>query len=92
MLAVVAAIGLAVAAGILIYKNWDKIKAKAVELGAKISGGMGETSRPAFPRPWRTWFLRSSLISPAVCLFERVGGKVFRRPGRKRQGHFCQYH
>ena len=31
------AIGLAVAAGILIYKNWDKIKAKAVELGAKIS-------------------------------------------------------
>lgn len=33
----VAAIGLAVAAGILIYKNWDKIKAKAVELGAKIS-------------------------------------------------------
>lgn len=28
---------LAVAAGILIYKNWDKIKAKAVELGAKIS-------------------------------------------------------
>lgn len=35
--AVVAAIGLAVAAGILIYKNWDKIKAKAVELGAKIS-------------------------------------------------------
>lgn len=33
----VGAIGLAVAAGILIYKNWDKIKAKAVELGAKIS-------------------------------------------------------
>lgn len=37
VLAVVAAIGLAVAAGILIYKNWDKIKAKAAELGAKIS-------------------------------------------------------
>ena len=37
VLAVVAAIGLAVAAGILIYKNWDKIKAKAVELGVKIS-------------------------------------------------------
>ena len=37
VLAVVAAIGLAVAAGVLIYKNWDKIKAKAVELGAKIS-------------------------------------------------------
>lgn len=28
---------LAGAMGILIYKNWDKIKAKAVELGAKIS-------------------------------------------------------
>lgn len=37
VLAVVAAIGLAVAAGILIYKNWDKIEAKAMELGAKIS-------------------------------------------------------
>ena len=37
VLAVVAAIGLAVAAGVLIYKNWDKIKAKAAELGAKIS-------------------------------------------------------
>lgn len=37
VLAVVAAIGLAVAAGILIYKNWDAIKAKAAELGAKIS-------------------------------------------------------
>ncbi len=37
VLAVVAAIGRAVAAGVLNYKNWDKIKAKAVELGAKIS-------------------------------------------------------
>ena len=37
VLAVVAAIGLTMAAGILIYKTWDKIKAKAVELGAKIS-------------------------------------------------------
>lgn len=37
VLAVVAAIGLAVAAGILFYKNWDKNKAKAAELGAKIS-------------------------------------------------------
>lgn len=73
VLAVVAAIGLAVAAGILIYKNWDKIKAKAVELGApwnwaRRSPRYGETSRPAFPRPWRTWFLRSSLISPCCPL------------------------
>lgn len=36
-LAISAAIAVAVAIGVLIYKNWDKIKAKAVELGAKIS-------------------------------------------------------
>lgn len=36
VLAVVAAIGLAVAAGILLYKNWDTVKAKAAQLGAKI--------------------------------------------------------
>lgn len=34
---VVAAIGLLVAGGIALYKNWDKIKAKAMELGAKLS-------------------------------------------------------
>ena len=34
---IAAVIGVAVAAGILLYKNWDKIKAWAVELGAKIS-------------------------------------------------------
>ena len=36
-LAAAAIIGVVVAAGILLYKNWDKIKAWAVELGAKIS-------------------------------------------------------
>lgn len=36
-LVIAAAIAAAVAIGVLIYKNWDKIKAKAVELGAKIS-------------------------------------------------------
>ena len=36
-LAISAAIAVAVAIGVLIYKNWDKIKAKAAELGAKIS-------------------------------------------------------
>lgn len=40
-LAISAAIAVAVAIGVLIYKNWDKIKAKAVELGAKISDVWG---------------------------------------------------
>lgn len=39
VLAAVAAIGLLVAGGILLYKNWDAAKAKAAELGQKI----GET-------------------------------------------------
>lgn len=37
ILAIVAAVTAAVAAGVLLWKNWDKIKAKASELGAKIS-------------------------------------------------------
>ena len=36
-LAICGAIGLVVAAGILLYKNWDTVKAKADELGARIS-------------------------------------------------------
>uniref|UniRef100_A0AAU8B914 Minor tail protein n=1 Tax=Dulem virus 34 TaxID=3145752 RepID=A0AAU8B914_9CAUD len=36
VLAACAAIGLLVAGGILLYKNWDTVKAKAEELGAKI--------------------------------------------------------
>lgn len=36
ILAVVAAIGLLVAGGILLYKNWDTVKAKAADLGQKI--------------------------------------------------------
>ena len=35
-LAICGVIGLVVAAGILLYKNWDTVKAKADELGAKI--------------------------------------------------------
>lgn len=37
VLAVVAAIGAVVAIGVLLYKNWDTIVAKAQELGAKLS-------------------------------------------------------
>lgn len=37
VLAVGGAIGVVVAAGVAIYKNWDKIKEKAHELGEKIS-------------------------------------------------------
>jgi len=36
MLAVAGVIGLLVAAGVWLYKNWDEVKAKAAELGAKI--------------------------------------------------------
>lgn len=36
-LAICGVIGLVVAAGILLYKNWDTVKAKAGELGVKIS-------------------------------------------------------
>lgn len=86
-LVIAAAIAAAVAIGVLIYKNWDKIKAKAPWNWARRLPRYGETSRPAFPRPWRTWFLRSSLISPAVRLFERVVGKRFGGSG-ERQGHF----
>lgn len=36
LLPIIAVIGLVIAAGVLLYKNWDTIKAKALELKAKI--------------------------------------------------------
>lgn len=36
ILAVIAVIGTLVAAGVLLYKNWDKIKAKAIEIKNKV--------------------------------------------------------
>ena len=36
LLPIIAVIAAVVAAGVLLYKNWDKIKAKAIELGKKI--------------------------------------------------------
>lgn len=57
-----AAIGIAVAAGILIWKNWDKIKAKAQEIAASIS---------------ETWNNIKTSVSDAVTnLKETVTGTV----------------
>ncbi len=58
----VVAIGAAIAIGVLLYKNWDKIKAKAHEMGEKVKekwedlktatkekfGNMGETVKSKF--------------------------------------------
>jgi len=35
---IIIGIGAAIAVGVLLYRNWDKIKAKAIELGNKIQG------------------------------------------------------
>lgn len=56
---IAAVIGVVVAAGILIYKNWDTIKAKAVELGAKISEIWGNI---------KTWV--SGAVSSLVSAFQ----------------------
>ena len=61
VLAVVAAIGLAVAAGVWLYKNWDTVKAKAVELGAKISEIWGNI---------KTWV--SNAVSGLVTAFQNT--------------------
>lgn len=56
---IAALIGVVVAAGIPIYKNWDTIKAKAVELGAKISEIWGNI---------KTWV--SGAVSSLVSAFQ----------------------
>ncbi len=47
MLAVAAAIGVVVAIGITLWKNWDKIKAKAGELKEKVVGKFNELKEKA---------------------------------------------
>lgn len=51
MLAAAAAIGMLVAGGILLYKNWDTVKAKAAELGVKID---------------ETWLAVSNTVTVAI--------------------------
>jgi phage-related minor tail protein len=54
---VVAAIGLLIAAGIAIYKNWDEIKAKAVEVWGSISEWFGltlESIKQTFSSIWES--------------------------------------
>ena len=48
---IIAAVGAAIAIGVLLYKNWDKIKAKAGELKDKLAevfGGVKDTIKGAF--------------------------------------------
>ena len=61
VLAVCAAIAAAAAIGILLYKNWDTVKAKAVELGAKIAEVWGNI---------KTWV--SGAISGVVAAFSEA--------------------
>ncbi len=56
----IAAIAAIVAAGVLLYKNWDKVKAKAVEIAGKIKGVFGG--------------MKDKIVSVFSAMKDKIGG------------------
>ena len=69
LLPIIAAVGAAIAIGVLLYKNWDTIKAKAGELKGKLSevfGNVKGTAKGAF----------DSMISAGKTALEGIKGAL----------------
>lgn len=69
LLPVIAVIGAVVAAGILLYKNWDKIKAAAKALGDKIKS-VWNTIKTATSTAWKK--VKESITKPFTSAYDKV--------------------
>lgn len=72
VLAVVAAIGAAVAIGVLLYKNWDTVKVKAAGAGRKNSTGVRKYSELGHNHNFKSGGRVSDKLSHAVRLYHRM--------------------
>ena len=73
MLGVAAVIAAVIAAGVLLYKNWDKIKAKAAAFGAKIKGTW-EKIKSDTKTAWET--IKENIIGPFKTAKEKIEGII----------------
>ena len=69
VLAVVAAIAAAIAIGVLLYKNWDKIKAKAIEIKTKIAETWTNIKKSIFNTV-------KPIVQKTVASFQQLKAKV----------------
>lgn len=69
LVGILAAIAAAVAAGVLLYKNWDKIKAAAKKLGDKIKS-VWDTIKKATSEAWKK--VKESITKPFTDAWDKV--------------------
>jgi len=69
MVGIVAAIGAAIAIGVLLYKNWDKIKAAAKALGDKIKS-VWTSIKTATVNTWNT--IKDAITKPFKSAYDKI--------------------
>ena len=69
LVGILAAIAAAVAAGVLLYKNWDKIKAAAKALGDRIKS-VWNTVKTATSTAWKK--VKESITKPFTSAYDKV--------------------
>lgn len=69
LLPIIAVIGAVIAAGVLLYKNWDKIKATAKALGEKIKS-IWDTIKTATSNAWTR--IKESITKPFTDAYDKV--------------------
>ena len=69
MVGIVAAIGAAIAIGVLLYKNWDKIKAAAKALGDKIKS-VWTSIKTATTNAWNS--VKNAITAPFTAAYDKI--------------------
>jgi phage-related minor tail protein len=73
LLPIIAVIGAVIAAGVLLYKNWDKIKAAAKALGEKIKN-IWNTIKTATSNAWTK--IKEAITKPFTDAYDKVKGII----------------
>ena len=73
LLPIIAVIGAVVAAGILLYKNWDKIKAAAKKLGDNLKS-VWDTIKTATSEAWKK--IKEAITKPFTDAWDKVKGII----------------